>query len=303
MELKQISYFLKIIECGSLSKAAKSLYLTQPSLSRFLEKLETDAGVKLFTRNKNNTLSLTAAGKVYLEAAVKIQKIWGDLDTNLSPMRKDKNQILFGIDGDHMSPFAADCATKVMQAYPDVSVNFFCDNAEAIQRSVAEGSLQMGLCAYNKNHPLLNFTQCSKAEINVVVSKDHPLAVYSYQNPDMEEYRLDLRKLDPDTAFAMMLGSSVWQDDVQTYLRKINFAPNVKRTYIRLASIGDILSSTKTLGFCPANSISPRLAYIALDSPSYFRQGVCRHKNAITTPAEKYLFSLLTEKPTIRNLY
>jgi len=57
------------------------------------------------------------------------------------------------------------------------------------------------------------------------------------------------------------------------------------------------------LGFCPANSISPRLAYIALDFPSYFRQGVCRHKNAITTPAEKYLFSLLTEKPAIRNLY
>ena len=42
MELKKIEYFLRIVDEGSLSKAAQSLYLTQPTLSRFLEKLESE---------------------------------------------------------------------------------------------------------------------------------------------------------------------------------------------------------------------------------------------------------------------
>lgn len=302
MKLKQISYFLSIIENGSLSKAASSLDLTQPALSRFLEKLEADAGVALFTRNKNNTLSLTEAGKHYLEAAVKIQKVWNDLDAALTPLRGSKNQIIFGIDADHMTPYATECADKVMEAYPDTMVDFFCDNANVVHEKVANGFWKMGLCSYKGKHPDLQFSLCSETEMNIVVSKAHPLAAYSYVNPGMESFRLDPRTLPPDTGFAMMVGHSVWQDDVQAYLKMINFVPNVKRTYIRLASISGILESSHSLGFCPANTISSRLAYIALDPPFYFQQGVCLQKNANLTPAEKYLFSLLMKKPYIRNL-
>jgi DNA-binding transcriptional LysR family regulator len=300
--LKQITYFLTIIENGSLSKAASSLYLTQPTLSRFLEKLEADVGVNLFTRNKNNTLSLTEAGKHYLEAAVKIQKIWNDLDTTLMPLRGSKNKIIFGIDADHMTPYATECADKVMEAFPDVTVDFFCDTATVVHDRVADGSWQMGLCSFRGPHPELQFSLCTKTEINLVVSKNHPLAAYSYMNPGMEAYRLSLHSLPPDTDFAMMVGHSVWQDDIQTYLNKISFTPNVKRSYIRLASIQGILESSSSLGFCPANTISSKLAYIALDPPFYFQQGVCQRKNATHTPAEKYLFSLLMNKPYIRKL-
>ena len=44
MELKKIRYFLRIVEKGGLSKAAESLYLTQPTMSRFLAKLEEERG-------------------------------------------------------------------------------------------------------------------------------------------------------------------------------------------------------------------------------------------------------------------
>lgn len=302
MTLKQISYFLAIIENGSLSKAAASLDLTQPALSRFLEKLESDVGVTLFTRNKNNSLSLTEAGNYYLQAAIKIQKIWTDLDTTLVPLRGSKNQIIFGIDADHMTPYATECAEKVMEAYPDTLVDFFCDTSNVVHEKVINGFWKMGLCSYKGKNPDLQFSLCSETEINIVVSKTHPLAAYSYANPGMESFRLDLHTLSPDTGFAMMVGHSVWQDDVQAYLKKINFVPNVKRTYIRLASISGILESSNSLGFCPANTISSHLAYIALDPPVYFQQGVCLRKNTSLTPAEKYLFSLLMKKPYIRNL-
>lgn len=88
MELKKIQYFLKIVETGSLSKAAEQLYLTQPTLSRFLLKLEEEAGTKLFSRGRDNSLSLTAGGLVYLEAARRIDAIWNDMQADLQQERE-----------------------------------------------------------------------------------------------------------------------------------------------------------------------------------------------------------------------
>ena len=73
MELKKIKYFLRIVEKGGLSKAASSLYLTQPTLSRFLSNLEEELGVKLFVRGHDNSLTLTQAGQIYLEMAKKVE--------------------------------------------------------------------------------------------------------------------------------------------------------------------------------------------------------------------------------------
>ena len=59
--------FICLCECLSFAKAAKKLNVSQPTLSRHILELETQLGFKLFSRNP---LSLTAAGKYYLEAIV-----------------------------------------------------------------------------------------------------------------------------------------------------------------------------------------------------------------------------------------
>ena len=62
MDVKQQEYFVAIVEEGSISKAAKKLFISQPTLSQFLSKLEASLETKLVSRGSNNTLSLTAAG-------------------------------------------------------------------------------------------------------------------------------------------------------------------------------------------------------------------------------------------------
>lgn len=61
--------FICLCECLSFAKAAKRLNVSQPTLSRHILELETQLGFKLFSRNP---LSLTAAGKYYLEAIVDV---------------------------------------------------------------------------------------------------------------------------------------------------------------------------------------------------------------------------------------
>lgn len=63
---KAIAYVLAIAEKKSITEAAKSLYISQPSLSRYLSSLEKQLGLNLFTRTVEGT-ELTEAGKLYVQ--------------------------------------------------------------------------------------------------------------------------------------------------------------------------------------------------------------------------------------------
>ncbi len=71
MEIRQIEYFLSVLETGSFSAAADKHYISQSSLSKIINALEKEVGVSLFDRSKRY-VSLTEAGKVFLEHARKI---------------------------------------------------------------------------------------------------------------------------------------------------------------------------------------------------------------------------------------
>ena len=62
MDFRELRYVVAIAESGTISKAADTLYVAQPSLSKFLQNVERDLGVKLFERiNRRMILPLRAS--------------------------------------------------------------------------------------------------------------------------------------------------------------------------------------------------------------------------------------------------
>ena len=68
MDIRQLEYFRKIAETGSISEAARQLHLSQPPLSYQLRGLEEELGVQLFARSRQG-VSLTEAGKLLYQRA------------------------------------------------------------------------------------------------------------------------------------------------------------------------------------------------------------------------------------------
>ncbi len=68
MRLNQLEYFIKVVECGSVTKAAQELYLSQPSLTKAISSLEAEYDLKLFDRTAKG-LNLTPRGRDFLEYA------------------------------------------------------------------------------------------------------------------------------------------------------------------------------------------------------------------------------------------
>ncbi|MGN1080467.1 MAG: LysR family transcriptional regulator [Acutalibacteraceae bacterium] len=82
MDLKQLSYFVAVAEEGSISKAAKKLYMTQPPLSIQIKKLEQEIGSSLFERG-GKIMRLTHSGKLLYERA----------DAILESVRSAQNEV------------------------------------------------------------------------------------------------------------------------------------------------------------------------------------------------------------------
>ena len=61
MTLNQLKYFIAVVRCLSFTEAAKSLFMTQPALSRQIQAMEAELGTQLFIRDKK-TLKLTPGG-------------------------------------------------------------------------------------------------------------------------------------------------------------------------------------------------------------------------------------------------
>lgn len=66
MDLKQIRYFLEVVDQGSINMAAHKLGMTQPPVSKQMQLLEQELGCELFRRN-SRPLELTPEGKVLYE--------------------------------------------------------------------------------------------------------------------------------------------------------------------------------------------------------------------------------------------
>src|SRR4051794_26908742 len=68
MELRHLRYFAAVAAHGSFNRAAGTLHLTQPALSRQVKDLEDELGVRLLARGKN-AVTLTEAGEIFYEDA------------------------------------------------------------------------------------------------------------------------------------------------------------------------------------------------------------------------------------------
>lgn len=71
MTLQQLRYVITIVNCGSISEAAKQLYITQPSLSNALKELESEYGVSIFNRTSKG-ITLSSDGSEFLSYARQI---------------------------------------------------------------------------------------------------------------------------------------------------------------------------------------------------------------------------------------
>lgn len=131
MTFQQLEYVLVVAEERSFSKAAKKLYIAQPSLSQYIISIEKNIGVQIFDRSVN-PIKLTAAGELFVKSAREILKLKRQLDDSMAAMADLKSgRLKVGVSHLRNSSLMPMVLPKFKERFPGV-------NLELIEGSIAE---------------------------------------------------------------------------------------------------------------------------------------------------------------------
>jgi LysR family nitrogen assimilation transcriptional regulator len=122
MELRQLRYFVAIVDHGSLSRAALILHVAQPALTQQLRQLEEELGVQLLHRSAQGVLS-TDAGKVFYEHAQAILKQVADARSAVAQSaERPSGAVTLGLPHSISGALALPLLTATRDQYPEITL-------------------------------------------------------------------------------------------------------------------------------------------------------------------------------------
>ena len=136
-------YIYEVYREGSFSKAAQKLYVSQPTLSISIKKIEEHLGISLFERG-SNPLRLTEAGSIYIEKIKKIMNIEEDLYSEINDLSKLKTgHIRIGGTQYFNSYILPLALQKFNLLYPGITIELKEDNSAKISDLLLESSIDL----------------------------------------------------------------------------------------------------------------------------------------------------------------
>ncbi|MFB2834340.1 LysR family transcriptional regulator [Floridanema evergladense] len=181
MRLEQLQAFLAIAETGSFQQAARKCNVTQSTISRQIQSLESDLGVSLFHRS--NQAKLTLGGEKLLPHATKICQEWQNATQELAELLTGKQPELC------VAAIPSICAynlppvlQKFCQDYPAVQLRVTSLGSDRALKVLKDGLVDVAIVMNNRfltASPELIVDALYTEPIEVLMAADHPLAQYS----------------------------------------------------------------------------------------------------------------------------
>ncbi len=139
MDIKQLTYICTVAEYKSITKAAKHLYISQPSLSHYISKLEEELGVRLFDRT-TNPISLTYAGEKYVEAAYDMLNTQSSMLKELSDISQSKKgRIKIGMPRERATYMMPLMMSEFKKVFPNTEIQMIEGNTSLLMNYLEKG--------------------------------------------------------------------------------------------------------------------------------------------------------------------
>ena len=287
MNTQELEYILCIAKHKNLTKAAQELYISQPTLSKYLKRIEEELGGKIFSYSKNQYIP-TYLGRKYIEYAEKVLI----MDANWKKELEDLNANKKGELSIAFPPMRSACIIpKVIPAfrkrYPDIKINFLEESNAIEEKLLHSDTLDFAVFNETLAHPELDYQTLGKEEILIMTST-------KLSNNDY----LDLAQI-KDENFILNFPNQTTGKIVDELFAKANIRPKVL-FHTRNIQAGALLAE-QGYGICfvPENYIDilplkqKPYFYSIGKSKVYSTLVIAYKKNKYMTEYEKYFIELI----------
>lgn len=231
-----IRVFLTVVEKKSFSKAAKSLFLTQPAVSFQIQMLEEYYGTRLFDRVSRNII-LTEAGHLLLKYANEMSRLQAELEKEMQDLTSTiKGKLKIGASttiGEYIAPYILGTFKKM---YPEVELSLEVSNSEDIEASIHDTTLDIGLVEGPPIGKDLESLPFIKDQLVLITSKEHPWSNFdSISVFELDKYPFISREKGSGTRLEM-----------EQHLKRAGFSANNLNVIMELGSTSAIKAAVES---------------------------------------------------------
>jgi len=228
MEFRQFKYVLKVAEEKNFSLAAKKLYISQPSLSQLILKIEEKLGTTLFDRSFT-PLRLTYAGEMYVKMAQQIL----DLSDQFTQQIDDAAHLRRGRLTIGSSPFRntyllSQVIPLFTQKFPGIELILKEDTSLKLEELASEALTDFSISLLPINTAIFDYEVLFQEELLLALPPQHPISLETNRTPgDYENLaKIDLATL-ADTPFILMEHGQKLHQTLFDLCSKAKFKPRI----------------------------------------------------------------------------
>lgn len=231
-------YVYEVYKERSFTKAAQNLYISQPSLSARIKKIEEIIGEPLFDRS-TTPLQLTEVGKVYIEAAEEITQIEQRVENYINDLAGLKTgNLAVGASTLFAAYVIPSLITQFNQKFPDVHIQLIEGNTAELEEMLGSNALDFVIDNYHYDSILYNKELYCEENILLAVPKhfavNEELGMYqlSYKNIKNKNYLNQKYPAVPlgrfaDLPFIMLTQGNDTRTRGDRLCRNVGFKPNI----------------------------------------------------------------------------
>ena len=185
MDIRVLQYFLAVAREANITKAAESLNMTQPPLSRQLKELEDELGKQLFIRGSRG-ITLTEEGMILRKRAEEMVALMEKTKTEISSSGENiHGEIYIGGGETEGIRLIAKTAEKLRRKHPNISYYLFSGNSDDVTERLDKGLLDFGILIEPADIKKYDFIKLpAKDRWGLLMRRDHPLAKKTGITPD-----------------------------------------------------------------------------------------------------------------------
>ena len=171
--IQQMESLIRLAEERSFSRAAKKMYLTQPSLTKHIKNLEESVNAMVVNR-KNTGISLTPEGKILYGYARRIFKLMDEAKEKIERVREDESGSIFisasTIPSTYILPHVLNAFNK---DYPDIHCYVQMNDSDATLNMILDNQAEIGFIGGHVSSNKLNVEPVWNDRLVMVVPKGH----------------------------------------------------------------------------------------------------------------------------------
>lgn len=239
MELDQLRNFLRVAELGNFTRAAEAIGLSQPALSRSIQRLEEELGQPILER-KPRSVVLTDAGTLLRSRALQVLTLIDDAKAEISDDGAS-GRIRLGAIPTVAPYFLPDLLRRFSNQYPAASIVVQEEPTEKLLKRCSDGELDLAILALPVSAKYLEVEVLFEEELMLVLPLNHPLAKKSQVRvADVEPY-----------PFVLLDEAHCLSDNIVSFCRQRSFHPVSVEHTSQLAMVQELVSLAHGVSMIP----------------------------------------------------